>query len=104
METEASRDFRDVKYYAKLEAVPGTLIRRTNIKRLPDGRLLFCGLHGIYNDSGDIVKQIAIIINLWNSKGQFPVEFSPLNMGASVVDETVSFIKSINDDASSVVK
>ena len=82
-----------------MENLPGTQVRRTNIRRFPDGRLVFCGIQGINSNSGDIVRQMAIIINLWNIENMFPIEFQPLNMGAQVVDETVSFIESISVSA-----
>ena len=60
------------------------MIRRTNIKRVDEFKFVFCGFHGVYPGSGDIVKQMAIVLHFWNIKGEFPIDFEPMNMGKSV--------------------
>lgn len=57
---------------------------------------MFVGFHGFGQGNADIVKQVAIVLTYWNNKGTFPVKFVPLNMGASVVDDTHTYIAEIS--------
>ena len=83
--------------------MPGQVVWRTNIKRMQDDRMVFCGFHGAYPGSGDVLKQIAVILNFWNIKECFPVEFEPLNMGEQVKDETYSYLETLNETVTALV-
>jgi hypothetical protein len=85
----------------------GQQVRRTNIKRgQGQNEYLFCGFPGIFANghTTDILKQVSIVLNLWNTKNCFPIKFEPLYMGQSVKDETYEHIESLSENQTSIVK
>ena len=67
---------------------------------------MFSGFPGIFGntESIDILKQVSIVLNLWNVMNKFPVKFEPLFMGQQVKDETFEYITSLSELQTELVK
>ena len=60
----------------------GSNVRRTNFRRVNSNDFVFSGFPGVFAGSENVLKQICIILNLWNLKNCFPIHFEQINMGS----------------------
>jgi len=66
--------------------------RLPNIKETNNGTLQFCGFPDC-----DYIRQITLVLHLWQKKGSFPVEFAPMQGFAEETDTCIIQLNSYTD-------
>ena len=57
----------------------------------PSYEYIFCGFPGAFVGCEDILRQVSVVLELWNQLNKFPIRFEPMYMGSQVVDETLAY-------------